>query len=416
MTEPAYDVPAEFRLRLRELAKDREFLAYVGARQTAELAYTIETVAVGWQVYGLRHQPFDLGLVGLALFVPQLLLAIPAGIIADRFDRRIVCILCSLGEMAAELAFLAVVLAGFRSLAANLGAVALIGVAHSIGTPATRAMLAGIVRSERFVRAQAMNTSIGEVVSIAGPALGGVLIAVGVPLAFGVAAALYGLGALAFSLLTPRRLEDAPAEPGAWLDGIRFIATHPVILGAISLDLFAVLFGGATALLPVYATHILMVGPIGFGLLRSAPGVGAGIVATFLARHPIHRRAGPLLMWCVAGFGIATIVFAVSKNFVLSLVALAAIGGFDVVSVVIRSSLVQLGTPDAMRGRVSAVENVFIGASNELGAFESGGIAALIGTVPSVALGGVATLVVIALWAVIFPSLRRYDRIDSRTA
>jgi MFS family permease len=396
---------------VRLLLRDREFLAYFAARQGARLGYSIETVAIGWQVYGLRHSPLDIGLVGLVLFSPQLLVAIPAGMLADRFDRRFVCVACAFGEMAAELAFVALVLAGSRSLAVNLAAVALIGTAHSIGDPAERALLAGIVRSERFVRAQALTTSVSQVITIVGPALGGVLIAIGLPVAFVAAAASYALAALAFSFLTPRPTEEQLPDPRAAIAGIRFIFQHSVILGAISLDLFAVLFGGATALLPIYATQILHVGPIGFGALRSAPGVGAGLVAAYLARHPIERRAGPLLMWCVAGFGVATIVFGISRSLLLSLVALAATGGFDIVSVVIRSTLVQLDTPNAMRGRVSAIENIFIGASNQLGAFESGALAALVGTVPSVAIGGVATLAVIALWAILFPSLRSYDRI-----
>jgi predicted MFS family arabinose efflux permease len=398
-------------VRVRELLRDREFLAYFAARQGAQLAYSIETVAIGWQVYGLRHRPLDIGLVGLVLFVPQLLLAIPAGSLADRFDRRIICVACACGEVVAELVFVGLVLAGSRSLAVNLAAVALIGIAHSLGDPAERALLAGIVRSERFVRAQAMTTSVGEVVTIVGPALGGVLIAIGLPVAFGAAAAAYALAALAFSFLAPRPTEERAPEPGAAIAGLRFVLHHPVILGAISLDLFAVLFGGATALLPVYATQILHVGPIGYGALRSAPAVGAALVAAYLTRHPIARRAGPLLLWCVAGFGVATIVFAFSHNLVLSLLALAATGGFDIVSVVIRTTLVQLDTPNAMRGRVSAIENIFIGASYQLGAFESGVLAALVGTVASVAVGGAATLAVIGLWAILFPALRSYDRI-----
>jgi len=396
---------------MRELLRDREFVAYFAARQGGQLGYSIETVAIGWQIYGLRHNPLDIGLVGLVLFLPALLLAIPAGMIADRFDRRLVCVTCTVGEVIAELVFVGLVLAGSRSLAVNLAAVALIGIAHSIGDPSERAILAGIVHSDRFVRAQSMTTSVRAVVTIAGPSAGGVLIALGVPYAFLAAAAFYGLAGLAFAALTPRATVDETLEPGAALEGIRFIAGHPVILGAISLDLFAVLFGGATALLPVYATQILHVGPIGFGALRSAPALGAALVAAYLARRPIARHVGPLLMGCVAGFGVATIVFAFSRNFVLSLLALIATGGFDVVSVVIRNTLVQLDTPNAMRGRVSAIENIFVGASNQLGAFESGALAAFVGAVRSVAIGGVGTLIVIALWAVLFPALRSYDRV-----
>lgn len=395
--------------KMRELARDREFVAYFAARQTAGLAYSVETVAIGWQIYTLRHNPFDIGLVGLVLFVPQLLLAIPAGAMADRFDRRIVCVACTAGEMLAELVFLGLVLERVHSVAVNLAAVALVGIAHSLGTPAERALLAGIVRSEKFAPAQAITTSVMQVVTIAGPAVAGVLIAFSVPAAFAVAAALYGLASIAFGFLTPRPGDVERPKLGSWIDGVRYIAGHPVILGAISLDLFAVLFGGATALLPVYATTILRIGPIGFGALRSAPAVGAAAVALYLARRPIARRAGPLLLRCVTGFGIATIVFGISRNAIVSFLALAAAGGFDVVSVVIRSTLVQLGTPNAMRGRVSAVENVFIGVSNELGAFESGTLAAIVGAVWSVTLGGIATLAIIALWSVLFPALRRFD-------
>lgn len=375
------------------------------------LAYSIEAVAIGWQVYGLRHQALDIGLVGLVLFVPQVVLAIPAGMLADRFDRRIVCVICAIGEAAAELGFVALVVTGSRSLALNLGAVALIGIAHSLGTPAERALLSGIVRSERFVRAQAITTTVLEVVTIVGPALGGILIAVGPPFAFLAAAAGYALAAVAFSMLAPHAVEDRVAELGAAIDGILFVFKHPIILGAISLDLFAVLFGGATALLPIYATQILHVGPIGFGLLTSAPAVGAALVAAYSARHPIERHAGPLLLWCVAGFGASTIVFGLSHNVVLSTIALAATGGFDIVSVVIRAALVQLGTPYELRGRVSAIENIFIGASNQLGAFESGALASWVGAVASVTIGGIATLVVIALWAFLFPALRSLDRL-----
>jgi len=294
---------------MRELARDREFVAYFAARQTAGLAYSVETVAIGWQIYTLRHNPFDIGLVGLVLFVPQLLLAIPAGAMADRFDRRIVCVACTVGEMLAELVFLGLVLEHVHSVAANLAAVALVGIAHSLGTPAERALLAGIVRSEKFAPAQAVTTSAMQVITIAGPAVGGVLIALSVPAAFTGAAALYGLASIAFGFLTPRPGDVERPKLGSWIDGVRFIAGHRVVLGAISLDLFAVLFGGATALLPVYATTILRIGPIGFGALRSAPAVGAAAVALYLARRPIMRRAGPLLLWCVTGFGIATIVF-----------------------------------------------------------------------------------------------------------
>ncbi len=397
---------------MRRLFASGELLAYFIARQSSLLAYSIEATAIGWQIYGLRHHPLDIGLVGLILFLPQVLLALPAGIIADRFDRRAICLTVALTEMVAVLFFAALALFESRSLPLYFAAVTLIGIAHATGTPAERSLLAGIVSGGQYVRASALSNSIGELIQIGGPALAGALIAVRTPIAFAAAALAYAGAATGFALL-PRREVYYKQEPllQAALQGVRFIIARRIILGSITLDLFAVLFGGASALLPVYAANILHVGPTGFGLLRSAPAFGAALVALAIARHPITRHAGRLLLWCVAGFGVFTIVFGVSKNVVLSLVALALTGGFDMVSVAIRSAIVQLGTPQPMRGRVSAVENIFIGGSNELGAFESGGVAALIGTEASVVAGGVATLVVVALCAVFLPALRKLDHL-----
>lgn len=398
---------------MRQLLRERDFLAYFFARQSSLLAFSVEDVAVSWQIFALRHNPLDLGLVGLVLFLPQLLLALPAGVLADRVDRRSICVASTVAEAAGLIVFVALVAAHVRSLGIYLSAVALIGIAHSIGIPAQRSLLANIVRSHHFVRAQAFSASIGQLIVIAGPALGGALIIFGTQFAFMAAAVAYAIGAAAFAFLPSREVPPAE-EPAlqAAMEGVRFIFERKTILGAISLDLFAVLFGGAVALLPAFATQILHVDSTGFGLMRAAPAFGAMLVAGYISRHPIHRRAGRLLFICVAAFGVFTIVFGLSKNFWLSLFALACVGGFDMVSVVIRSALVQLNTPDAMRGRVGAVENIFIGASNELGAFESGGLAALIGTVPSVVAGGVATIAVIALWTLLFPSLRHFDRLD----
>jgi MFS family permease len=308
--------------------------------------------------------------------------------------------------------FVALVLVHVHSVGIYLAAVAFVGSAHSIGIPAQRSLLAKIVQPEHFVRAQATSSSASQLITIAGPAIAGALIAGSTMVAFAAAAACYVAAAAAFSRLAPREVvhADLPLLGGA-LEGIRFIFHHKIVLAAISLDLFAVLFGGAVALLPVYATSILHVGPTGFGALRAAPGVGAALVAAYIARRPLSRNAGRLLLLTVAGFGAATIVFGVSRNFIVSLIALALTGGFDMVSMVIRTVLVQLRTPDTMRGRVGAVENIFIGASNELGAFESGAVASLIGTQASVVLGGVATLVVIFLWSLIFPELRGFDRL-----
>ena len=365
----------------------------------------------------MRHQPFDLGLVGLALFLPQALLAFPAGYAADRYDRRLICIACAVVQGLGMLIFAWLALHGTHSLALYLSVAALVGTANAMEAPAERSLLATIVRGSNFLRAQALTSSINAFVSIASPAVGGGLLALGAPVAFFAAAAAYAIALGAFALLEPRG--EASGEltllAGAG-EALRFVVARKVLLGAISLDLFAVLFGGATALLPVYADSILHVGPVGLGLLRSAPGLGSALVAAALVRRPLRRHVGRTLFLTVAGFGAATIVFGLSRNLWLSLAALAATGGFDMVSVVIRVGVVQLGTPNALRGRVSALENVFIGASNELGEFESGTLAQFVGTPAAVVIGGVGTLLVIALWAIFFPPLRRFDRLDDAPA
>jgi MFS family permease len=397
---------------VRELFSDRDFVAYFLASQGSSFAYRIEGVAVGWQVFQLRHLPFDLGLVGLMLFLPAVLLALPAGFIADRFDRRIVALSSALGELFGMLIFALLAVRETHSLVAYLAATFFVGAAHAIGMPSDRSLLAGIVHQSRFMRAQATTSSLGQLIVIAGPAVGGALLAFGAPYAFGAAALAYGASAGGYLALRPRGSaggEQLSLARSA-LEGIRFIFSRRVLLGAISLDLFAVLFGGAVALLPVYAVSILHVGAAGLGILRSAPALGAAVMAGTIARFPLEKKIGPTLFVAVAGFGIATIVFGLSKNLTLSLVALVATGAFDMISVVIRNGLVQLETPNAMRGRVSAVENVFIGASNELGAFESGTLAAFVGTEASVVIGGIGTLVVIGLWSVLFPQLRRFNR------
>lgn len=385
-----------------------EFYRYFAARQCTMIAFTIEDVAVGWQIFALRHSAFDLGLVGLILFLPQLLLALPAGVLADRADRRRICMLSSLGEAAGLFVFVALDAWHVREPAWYFAAVALVGTMHSLGIPAQRSLLVNTVPREQFTRAQAVSSSFTQLISVAGPALGGILVATGTGYAFAAAGISYVVATLLFALLARHRAQGSD-EPvlGAALQGVRFIFSHRIILSAISLDLFAVLFGGATALLPVFATSILHVGATGFGLLRAAPAAGAALVALYLSRRSISRGAGRLLLTCVAGFGVATIGFGLSHNLLVSLVALALTGAFDMVSVVIRSALVQLGTPDQMRGRVGAVENIFIGASNELGAFESGGLASLIGAQGSVVAGGAATIAVIGLWMLLFPELRR---------
>ena len=370
-------------------------------------------VALGWQMYDLTRSAWDLGLVGLAQFGPALLLALPAGHLVDRNDRRLVlaaalavqigvALLLALGTQAQWIGR-----GGILALSIVLGAV------RAFQMPASQALLPQIVSHEQLPRALALASTVLQLAIVAGPALGGVVYGAG-------AAAVYALSALGFcaALAVTLRLHPRPAQLSrelmGWttlLAGIEFIRTRPVLLGAISLDLFAVLLGGATALLPIFARDILVTGPTGLGLLRAAPAAGALLTSLALARWPIERRAGAWLLGAVALFGVAIGVFGLSTSFALSLAALAASGAADMVSVVIRNSLVQLATPDAMRGRVSAVNAVFIGASNQLGEFESGATAAWLGPVGSVMLGSAGTLLVVALWTGLFPALARHDRL-----
>ena len=399
---------------VRALFRRAEFLPYFVTRNATWLAYSIEDVAVAWQIFSIRHLPFDLGIVGLLLFLPQLVLALPAGYLADHADRRTISIVVPFLEMLSLGLFVALAALHVTSLMINFSVVLLIGIVHSFGSPAQRSLLPTIVEPVDYVRASALVSSTAQVITIAGPAIAGLLIAVSTPAAFAVAAVFYGFSALAASFLRPRPSAATHSE-SLWqsaIGGVHFIFSQKAILGAISLDLFAVLFGGATSLLPAFATQILHVGATGFGLLRAAPGAGAALVALAVTRRPIRRHAGATLFVVVAGFGIFTIVFGLSTMFWISLLALAFTGAFDMVSMVIRGALVQLTTPNAMRGRVAAVEGVFIGASNDLGAFESGMVAAFAGARASVIFGGCATLVVIALWAYLFPALRAFDRLE----
>jgi MFS family permease len=375
------------------------------------LSYQIQSVAVGWHVYTLAHRASDLGLVGLALFLPTFAFALPAGIFADRRDRRVVAAVTALLEAAAIVGFTVAVATRVTALPIYLAILALVGTARAFGTPSTRSLLPSIVPADEYLRAQATYSSLRQLTIIGGPALGGVLVAISTTFALGVAAAGMLVSAAALRALTiARPVNLAPPRLRDAFEGLRFIWSRKVVLAAISLDLFAVLFGGATALLPAFADGIFHVGPTGLGFLRSAPAVGAALVAALIARRPLQRHVGRALLVAVAGFGAATIAFGLSRNFAFSLAMLAIVGGTDMISVVVRNGLVQLGTPDAMRGRVNAVENVFIGASNELGEFESGTLAGFIGVVPAVVAGGIGTIVVIALWALLFPALRTADR------
>jgi len=387
--------------------------AFSVALVSAEIAGQIQEVAIGWYVFTLHHRVFDLGLVGLTLFLPTIVLALVVGLAADRFSRKAIVLLTIACEVLATGSFVVFANLHVDRLAPYLALILLLGIARAFAAPAERGMLLRLVPRDRYMHVSALFSSIRKVVQVGGPALGGALVAIGTPVALATAIVMLAVGGVAFARLPlPRRVPEAASSQTTWHDalgGLRFIRAQPIILGAISLDLFAVLFGGATALLPAFADTILHVGPFGLGLLRAAPSVGGFIIAVWLARRPPKNHVGRTLLLSIAVFGIGTILFGLSHALWFSLFALAILGGADMISVAIRSGLVQLNTPDAMRGRVSAVENVFIGASNELGAFESGTLAALLGTVPSVVFGGSATLLVVALWTVVFPRLAKMD-------
>jgi MFS family permease len=371
-------------------------------------------VAVGWELYELTGSALDLGLVGLAQFLPMILLTLVVGQVADRCDRRLIVVACEVAKAATAAALALGAVGGWQSRTSIFVLVALLGAAQAFENPAMSALVPEVVARPLIAPAMAWVISAGQTAQIVGPALGGLLYAFGPGAAYFTAGALFVLaGALAAAIRVARaaRARD-PLTLEAVFSGVAFIFGRRVLLGSMSLDLFAVLLGGATALLPVFAKDILGVGPVGLGVLRSAPAVGALATSVFLARYPLERHLGPTLFRSVIVFGVATVVFGVSTSFTFSLIALTVLGSADVVSMVIRMSLAQIRTPDAMRGRVSAVHSLFTGTSNQLGAFESGVAAALLGTVPAVLLGGVGTITVAALWMLLFPELRRLGRFE----
>ena len=399
-----------------ETYRERDLAIYLAARFLSEAAALAQSVAIGWTVYALSNAPLALGIVGIVQFVPMLLLTLPAGELCDRLSpRRVLMIGLALQSLCA-VGFLALTVLSQPVLWPIYAVLLVFGAARAFADPAGQALLPFLVPAERLPRAIAWGSSVWQIAVIAGPALGGLAYAIGPAVAYGCCGCGFLAALLAAATLRGRR--PAPAGSANLRDrmtrvveGIGFIWSRPIVLGAISLDLFAVLLGGATALLPIYARDILHVGPIGLGLLQSAPAAGACLIALAQARHPPDRHIGLQLFTAVGVFGIATLIFAISTSLALSLAALFVLGASDMVSVNIRESLVQLATPDAMRGRVSAVSMLFIGASSELGAFESGVAAALLGTVPAVVLGGVGTLVIAAIWMGAFPALRRTDRL-----
>ena len=386
---------------------------YLSARFIVSLGTQVQTVAVGWQVFLVSGDPFDLGLVALSQFLPFIVLILPAGHVADRYDRRRVQLITYILLAMCSVALLALALGGVTETGPVFAVMVLFGVARAFNQPTGQALLPNLAPIALFPRAVAVNSSLGEVAMIAGPALGGVLVLFGVQVAYALSVVLLVLGVVLVAGLRGGGRDATSSEPISWstlLSGVSFVRSRPIVLGSTSLDLFAVLFGGATALLPLYAGEILDVGPVGLGVMRAAPAVGAGLLAAVVAVRPLRRHVGRWMFGGVIAFGISTIVFGVSTSLPLSLAALVVMGAGDMVSVYIRHLLVQLETPDAIRGRVSAVNSVFIGASNELGEFESGVTAAWWGIVPAVVVGGAATLAVAGAWMRLFPVLRRLDR------
>jgi MFS family permease len=398
------------------------FAQFLAARFMGTVAVQMQTVAVGWQVYALRHNPLDLGLVGLSQFLPFIPLVLVAGHVADHFDRRRILGICYALQVLCALLLLVFTLRGAHQVWPVFAVMVLFGIARAFSLPASQAIVPTLVPIESFGNAVALGSSSFQLATIAGPTLGGLLYLAGPEVVYGTVAVLLAVAStlMIFSKMQPRTPSraatsagPAPATSKSWhavLEGIRFVRSRPVILGAMSLDLFAVLLGGATALLPAYARDVLHVGPTGLGVLRTAPGIGAAIAGAVLAFSPMSRHVGRWMFGGVSAFGIATVVFGLSPFFIVSACALLILGMGDMVSVYIRHILVQLDTPDHIRGRVSAVNGVFIGASNELGEFESGITAAWLGLIPAVVLGGIATLVVAVVWMRLFPQLRTIDR------
>jgi MFS family permease len=392
-----------------------DFVLYQIERFSVVAALEMQSVAVGWQVYDITRRPLDLGYVGLAQFLPNVFLFLLAGHVADRFSRKNLLLICNLGFVVCSALLIEITRIGPHNVRPIYAVLVLLGIARAFNSPAGRSLLPALVPIEVFPNAVAWNSTTYQTAAILGPAIGGLLYALfrGPSGVYATSVAACVVATVALARIHIRPSDRAKEEVGlrTVLAGLHYIWTHKIILGSISLDLFAVLLGGAVALLPVYAREILHTGPWGLGLLRAAPGVGAALMAILLAYQPLRRRVGKIMLFCVTSFGVFTIVFGISHSLVLSLISLMLVGASDMVSVVVRGTLVQIATPDSVRGRVNAVDMIFIGASNELGEFESGVTAHWFGTVAAVILGGVGTVVVVALWAWMFPELREADRL-----
>ncbi len=407
----ALTMSASLTVPLPALMAHRPFALFWWARVSATAASQMQAVAIGWQIYELTGSAFDLGLVGLMQFVPVVVLALVVGHVADRYQRRLVVRCCQIVQASAAVALAVGALSGGPAVTTIFAIILVIGAARAFELPAMHAMVPGLVPPALFSRAVAGSVSANQTAIIVGPAIGGLLYLAGPATVYALCGVVFVAAAILVTLirveLPPRRHEKPSLA--SLLAGIRYIRSRQALLGVISLDLFAVLLGGATALLPIYARDILVTGPWGLGLLRSAPALGALAMSVVLARHPLQHHVGRIMFAAVIAFGLATGVFALSTTFPLSLAALAVLGAADSISVVIRFSLVQIETPDAMRGRVGAVNSLFVGTSNTLGEFESGVTAAWFGVVPAVLIGGIGTVLVALLWMRLFPQLARVD-------
>jgi MFS family permease len=393
------------------------FARYWMARFLSNFAIQIASVAVGWQVYDITRDPLDLGFIGLAQFLPSLALVLVTGTVADRYNRRAIMATCLVGEAICALALAWFALGGRSDVVFIFGILIVLGVLRAFFGPAQQSLMPNLVPAEELSRAIAWSTSSWQIATILGPVAGGLLYGISALVAYETAFALLAVASV-LAVLIPKPPQKTVKERPSLetvVAGFRYVWTEKVVLGAISFDLFAVLLGGATALLPAYARDILDVGPWGLGLLRSAPGIGAILVAAWLTAHPIRDHAGVVMFVSVALFGLATVLFGVSTLVWLSVLAMLLMGAFDMVSVYVRETLIQLWTPDSVRGRVNAVNQVFVGASNELGEFRAGVSAAFIGVVPAVVVGGVGTVAIAALWWFLFPALRGTRHLDARS-
>jgi MFS family permease len=392
------------------------YVKHLAALAAHGYAAQIMVVAVSWQVYDITNNPWDLGLIGLSQFLPALCLVLVTGLVADRFNRRLILSLCLVLEFIAAMGFVWFILTKQTNVNYVFGILAVLGLARAFFNPASDALAPNLLAREAIPHGISLNSMNWQITSITGPVVGGLLYGLGGHVAYSVAATLLVLALVCVIFIGQVQQTNHVEETtiGTMLAGFKFIKSEPIVLGAISLDLFAVLLGGATALMPVYARDILQVDEVGLGLLRSAPGVGAVVMALWLAKFGITNHAGKILFSCVAAFGVFTVVFGVSTWLPLSLFALVMMGALDMVSVYVRETLMQLWTPDEVRGRVNAVNRVFIGASNELGEFRAGSVAALLTAKTAVVMGGVGTVMVAGAWSWMFPGLREARKLEGR--